>query len=151
MRKSRRVDNVPAELLKNELIRVLTAICQRKWETKQWPKDWTQSLITHTPKKGNLRLCEKVYMTISLISHPSKVVLRVLLNRIKGKAEGILAEEQTGFRPKRSTVERILNARLLIEKHLHHQRVLYLSHLRWSSPRSRMPPYLHFYRRTDAM
>ena len=125
--KSPGVDNVPAELLKHagpELTKVLTTICQRIWETKEWPKEWTQSLIIPLPKKGNLRLCEN-YRTISLISHPSKVMLRVLLNRLKGKAEEILAEEQAGFRPKRSTMEQVFNLRLLVEKHLQHQRDLY--------------------------
>ena len=125
--KSPGVDNIPAELLKYggpELIKTLTSICQRIWETKQWPKDWSQSLIIPLPKKGNLRLCQN-YRTISLISHPSKVMLWVLLNRLKGKAEEILAEEQAGFRPKRSTTEQIFNIRLLIENHLQHQRDLY--------------------------
>ena len=125
--KSPGVDNIPAELLKYggpELIKTLTSICQRIWETKQWPKDWSQSLIIPLPKKGNLRLCQN-YRTISLISHPSKVMLWVLLNRLKGKAEEILAEEQAGFRPKRSTTEQIFNIRLLNENHLQHQHDLH--------------------------
>ncbi|KAL8607179.1 hypothetical protein ACOMHN_009573 [Nucella lapillus] len=65
------------------------------------------------------------YRTISLISHPSKVMLRVLLNRLKWKSEEILAEEQARFRPKRSTVEQIFDIRILIEKHLQHQRDLF--------------------------
>lgn len=121
------VDNVPGELLKHggpELIKVLTVICQRIWETREWPKDWTQSLIMPLPKKGNLKLCQN-HRTISLISHPSKVMLRVLLNRLKKKSEEVLSEERAGFCPKRSTVEQIFNIRLLIEKHLQHQQVLY--------------------------
>ena len=94
-----------------ELIKILT-ICQRIWDSKQWPKEWTQSLIIPLPKKGNLKLCQN-YRTLSLISHPSKVMLRVLLNRIKGKAEETITEEQAGFRPK-STTEHIFNIRLLI-------------------------------------
>ena len=82
-----------------------------------------QSFIISIPKKGNHRLCQN-YITISLISHPSKVMLRILPNRIKGKVEGILAEKQAGF-PKRNTVEQIFIIRLLIKKHLQHQRVLY--------------------------
>jgi len=74
--------------------------------------------------KGSLRLCQN-YRSISLVSYPSKIMLRVLLKRIKGKAEGILTEEQGGFREKRTTVEQIFNIRLLIEKHILHQHVLY--------------------------
>ncbi|KAI8502174.1 hypothetical protein Bbelb_197620 [Branchiostoma belcheri] len=73
---------------------------------------------------GNLRHC-KNYRTISLISHPSKIMLKVLLKRLNAKAEEILAEEQAGFRAGRSTIEQILNCRLIIEKHLQHQRELH--------------------------
>ena len=83
-----------------------------------------QSLIIPLPKKGNLRQC-KNYRTISLISHTSKVMLRVILNRLKNQAEEHLAEEQAGFRAGRSTVEQIFNCRLLIEKHLQQQKALF--------------------------
>ena len=120
-------DNIPGELLKHggdAMTNALTVICQRIWEAKEWPKDWTQSLIIPLPKKGNTRQCQN-HRTISLISHPSKVMLRVLLNRLKTQAEEILAEEQAGFRAGRSTVEQIFNCRILIEKHLQHQKDLY--------------------------
>ena len=61
----------------------------------------------YTPKKGNLQLCQN-YRTISLISHSSKVMLKVILNRLKPQAEEIIAEEQAGFRAGRSTTEQIL-------------------------------------------
>ena len=125
--KSPGVDNVPGELLKNggeKLVTVLTALCQKIMDEKRWPKEWTQSLVIPLPKKGNLRKCEN-YRTISLISHPSKILLRVLLNRLQPKAEELLSEEQAGFRPCRSTVEQILNCRILMEKHLQHQKDLY--------------------------
>ena len=60
-----------------------------------WPTPWTQSLIITLLKKGNLQLCQN-YRTISLISHPSKVMLKVILNRLKPQAEEIIAEEQAG-------------------------------------------------------
>ena len=76
-------------------------------------------------KKGNLRCC-KNYRTISLISHPCKIMLRIILNRFKGKAEELLSDEKAGFRPKRSTTEQVFNMRLLIEKHIdHHQDLHY--------------------------
>ena len=58
-------------------------------------------------------------------SHPSKIRLRVILNRLKAKAETLLAEEQAGFIPGRSTAEQIFNSRVIIEKHLQHQRDLF--------------------------
>ena len=125
--KSPGADNVPAELLKHggsALTSVITTICQKIWETKQWPTDWTQSLIIPLPKKGNLRQC-KNHRTISLISHSSKIMLRIILNRLKKEAEEHLAEEQAGFRAGRSTVEQIFNCRILMEKHLQHQRDLF--------------------------
>ena len=79
------------------MINVLTEICNRIWRTGEWPTPWTQSLIITLPKKGNLQLCQN-YRTISLISHSSKVMLKVILNRLKPQAEEIIAEEQAGFR-----------------------------------------------------
>ena len=81
--KSPGVDNIPSELLKNggeAATSVLTAIYQKIWATKEWPKEWTQSLAIPLPKKGNLKQCQN-YRTISLISHPSKIMLRVILNQ----------------------------------------------------------------------
>ncbi|WP_419593652.1 RNA-directed DNA polymerase, partial [Thiolapillus sp.] len=63
--------------------------------------------------------------TISLISHPSKVMLKVILNRLKPQAEKIIAEEQAGFRAGRSTTEQIFNLHILCEKYLQHQQDLY--------------------------
>ena len=91
---------------------------------KEWPKKWTQSLVIPLPKKDNLKQWQN-YRTISLISHPSKIMLRVFLKRLKAKAEGLLAKEQAGFRPGRSTSEQICNSRVIIEKHLHHQRDIF--------------------------
>ena len=125
--KSPGVDNIPSKLLRNggeETIKALTALCQKIWEQKKWPTEWTQSLAIPLPKKGNLRQCQN-YRTISLISHPSKVMLHIILSSLKAKAEELLGEEQAGFRAGRSTVEQIFNSRVLIEKHLQHQRDLF--------------------------
>ena len=107
------VDNIPAELVQAggaTMVDVLTEICNRIWRTGEWPTPWTQSLIITLPKKGNLQLCQN-YRTISLISHSSKVMLKVILNRLKPQAEEIIAEEQAGFRAGRSTTEQIFNLR----------------------------------------
>ena len=85
---------------------------------------WTQSFVITLPKKGNLPQCQN-YRTISLISHPSKVMLEIILNRLKPQAEKIIAEEQAGFRAGRSTREQIFNLRILYVKYLQHQQNLY--------------------------
>ena len=103
---------------------MLLIICNKIWQTGEWSTPWTQSLIITLPKKGNLQLCQN-YRTISLISHPSKVMLRILLNRLKPQAEEIIKEEQVGFRAGRSTTEQTFNLRILCEKYLQHQQSLY--------------------------
>ena len=73
--KSTGVDNIPAELVQaggKDVITALATICNKIWQTEEWPTPWTQSLIITLPKKGNLQHCQN-YRTISLISHPSKV------------------------------------------------------------------------------
>ena len=91
---------------------------------KEWPKEWTQLLEIFLPKKSNLMQYQN-YHTISLISHPRKMMLRDMLNRLKTKAEELLAE--AGFRPGRSTAVQIFSSRVIIEKHLQHQRDLFHS------------------------
>ena len=125
--KSAEVDNIPAELLQQggeAMVNALLIICNKIWLTGEWPTPWTQSLITAIPKKGNIQLCQN-YRTISFISHPSKVMLKIILNRLKPEAEKIIAEEQAGFRPGRSTTEQIVNLRILCERYLQHQQDLY--------------------------
>ena len=99
---------------------VLTVLCQKIWEAKECSKEWTQSFIIPLPKKRNLHLCQN-YRTINLISHPSKVMLPIILNRLKPNVEELLAEENAGFRSGRNTTEQIFNIRLLVEKHLDHR------------------------------
>ena len=103
---------------------ILTTICNEIWKTGEWPTTWTQSLVITLPKKGNLQLCQN-YRTISLISHPSMVMLKIILNRLQPQAEEIIAGEKTGFRAGRSTTEQIFNLRILFEKYLQHQQNLY--------------------------
>ena len=79
---------------------ILITICNKIWKTGEWPTTWTQSLVITLPR-GNLQLCQN-YRTISLISHPSTVMLKVTLNRLQPQAEEIIAEEQAGFRAGRT-------------------------------------------------
>ena len=88
----------------------VSSICDKIWQRGEWPTRWTQSLVITLPKKGNLRQCQN-YRTISLglISHPSKVMLKIILYKLKPQAEKIIAEEQAGFRAGRRTTEQIFN------------------------------------------
>ena len=127
--KSTGVDNIPLELVQaggEAMIDMLFIICKKIWQTGEWPTpwSWTQSVIITLPKKGNLQLCQN-YRTISLISHPSKAMLRILLNRLKPQAEEIIKEEQAGFRAGRSTTEQIFHLRILCEKYLQYRQSLY--------------------------
>ena len=127
MGKSDGVDNIPAELLQAEgeaMIDILTKICNKIWKAEEWPTTWTQSLVITLLKKGNLQLSQN-YRTISLICHPSKIMLKIILNRLQPQAEEIIAEEQAGFRAGRNTTEQIFNLRILYEKYLQHQQNLY--------------------------
>ena len=81
-------------------------------------------LVITLPKKSNLQQCQN-YRTIRLTSHPSKVVLKITLTRLKPQAEKIITEEQAGFKAGRSTTEQIFNLRILCEKYLQHQQDLY--------------------------
>ena len=112
--KSAGVDNIPAELVKaggENAITAPTTICNMIWQTGEWPTPWTQSLVIALPKKGNLQQCQN-YRTISLIRHPSKVMLKIILNRLKPQAEKIIAEEQAGFRAGRSITGKMFNLRV---------------------------------------
>ena len=125
-RKSAGVDNISVELVQaggEDVITALTTICNKIWQTGAWPTPWTQSLVITLPKKGNLQQCQN-YRTISLISHPSKIMLKIILDRLKPQAE-IIAEEQAGFRAGRSTTEQIFNLHILCKKYLQHQLDLY--------------------------
>ena len=78
--KSAGVDNIQAELVQaggEAMIDILTSICNKIWKTGEWPTTWTQSLVITLPKNGNLQLCQN-YRTISLISYPRKVMLKII-------------------------------------------------------------------------
>ena len=78
-------DRIPAELsqiLKDEAVKVLRSICQQIWKTQQWPQDWKMSVFIPVLKKGNAKECSN-YHTIALISHTSKVMLKILQTRLQ--------------------------------------------------------------------
>ena len=118
MGKSAGVDNIPTKLVQEggeAMIDILTSICNTTWKTGEWPTTWTRSLVITLPNKGNLQLCQN-YRTISLISHPSKIMLKIILNGLQPQAAGIIAEGLAGFRAGWSTTEQIFNLSILCEK-----------------------------------
>ena len=90
---------IPVELfqiLKDDAVKVLHAICQQIWKTQQWPQDWKRLVFISTPKKGNAKECSN-YRTIALISHTSKVMLKLLQARLQQYMNRELPHVQAGF------------------------------------------------------
>jgi len=78
------------------------------WESGVWQEEWTNSVFVPLPKKWDLLQCRN-YRTIALVTHTSKILLRVILERMQRKLESEIAEEQAGFRAKRGTRDQITN------------------------------------------
>ena len=93
-------DGIPVELfqiLKDDAVKVLHSICQQIWTTQQWPQDCKRSVFIPIPKKGNARKCSN-YCTIALISHASKVMLKILHTRLQEYVNRELPDIQARFR-----------------------------------------------------
>ena len=93
-------DEIPAKLfqiLKDDTVKVLHLICHQIWKTQQWPQDWKRSVFIPIPKKGNAKECSN-YHTIVLISHASKVMLKIIQARLQQYMNCELPDVQAGFR-----------------------------------------------------
>ena len=111
-------DGIPVELFqirKDDAVKVLHSICQQIWKTQQWPQDWKRSLFIPIPKKGNAKECSN-YRTIALISHISKVMLKILQARLQQCVNHEIPDVQAGFRKDRGTRDQIANICWIIEK-----------------------------------
>ena len=100
MNKASGGDRISAELfqiLKDDAVKELHSIWQQIWKTQQWPQDWKRSVFIPIPKKGNARECSNS-CTIALISHASKVMLKILQARLQQYMNRELPDVQTGFR-----------------------------------------------------
>ena len=98
-------DGIPVELfqiLKDDAVIVLRSICQQIWKTQQWPQFWKKSVFIPIPKKGNAKECSN-YHTIVLISHVSKVILKILQARLQQYMNRELPDVETGFRKAEET------------------------------------------------
>ena len=120
-------DGIPVELfqiLKDEAVKVLHSIHQQMQKTQQWPQDWKRSVFVPVPKKGNAKECSN-YCTISLISHASKVMLKVLQARLQQYVIREIADVQAGFRKGRGTRDQIANICWIIRKAREFQKNVY--------------------------
>ena len=101
--------------MKDETVKVLHSICQQIWKTQQWPQDWKRSVFIPLPKKDNAKECSK-YHTIALISHASKIMLKILQAMLQQCVNCELPDVQVGFRKGRGTRDQIFNICWIIEK-----------------------------------
>ena len=100
MNKASGGDGIPVELfqiLKDDAVKVLHSICQQIWKTQQWPQAWKRSVFIPIPKKSNAKECSN-YHTIVLISHASKVMLKILQARLQQYVNCEVPDVQAGFR-----------------------------------------------------
>ena len=126
MKKASGGDGIPVELfqiLRGDAVKVLHSICQQIWKTQQWPQDWKRSVFIPIPTFENAKECSN-YCTIALISHPSKVMLKILQARLQQYMNCELPDVQAGFRKGKGTRDQIANVCWIIrskrvpEKHL---------------------------------
>ena len=118
MKKASGGDGIPVELfqiLKDDAMKVLHSIYQQIWKAQQWPQDWKRSVFISIPEKGNDKECSN-YHTIALISHASKVMLKILQARLQQYVNHELPDVQGGFRKGRGTRDQIAHIHYIIEK-----------------------------------
>ena len=104
-------DGIPAELFQiliDDGVKVLHSTCQQIWKTQQWTQDWKRLVFISIPKKGNAKECSN-YRTVALISHASKVMLKILPARLQQYMNCELPDVQGGFRQGRGTRDQIAN------------------------------------------
>ena len=127
MNKASGDDGIPVELfqiLKDDAVKVLHSICPHIWKTQQWPQDWKRSVFIPIPKKGNAKECSNSHI-IALISHASKVMLKILQARLQQYMNSELADVQAGFRKGRGTRDQIVTIRWIIKKAREFQKNIY--------------------------
>ena len=120
-------DGIPVELfqiLRDDAVKVLHSICQQIWKTQHCPQDWKMSVFIPIPKKGNPEECSN-YHTIELISHASKVLLKILQARLEQYVNCELPDVQAGFRKGRGARDQIVNICWIIKKAREFQKNIY--------------------------
>ena len=120
-------DGIPVELfqiLKDDAVKVLHSICKQIWKTQQWPQDWKTSVFILIPKKGSAKECANC-CTSALISHASKVMLKILQARLQQYVNRELPDVQAGFRKGRGTRDQTANICWIMEKAREFQKNIY--------------------------
>ena len=112
------------QILKDDVVKVLHLICQQIWKTQQWPQNWKRSVFIPIAKKGNAKECSN-YRTIALISHASKIMLKILQARLQQYVNHELPDVQAAFRKDRGTRDQIANIHWIIEKAREFQKNVY--------------------------
>ena len=112
------------KILKDDAVKVLHSICQQIWRTQQCPQDWKRSVFIPIPKKGNAKEYSD-YCTIALISHASKVMLKILQARLQQYINHELPDVQAVFRKGRETRDQIANILWIIKKAREFQKNIY--------------------------
>ena len=107
---------------------MLQSVSQQIWKTQQWPQDWKRSVLIPIPKKGNAKECSN-FFTIALISHTSKVMLKILQASLQQYMNWELPDAQVGFRKGRGTRDQIANIRWIIVKAREFQENIYSASL----------------------
>ena len=111
-------DGNPVELfqiLKDDAVKVLHPICQQIWKSQQWTQEWQMSVFILIPKKGNVKECSN-YRTLALISHASKVMLKILQARLQQYMNRELPDVKDGFRKGGGTRDQIADICWIMEK-----------------------------------
>ena len=117
MNKSSGGDGISVELfqiLKDDAVKVVHSICQQIWKTHQWAHDWKRSVFIPIPKKDNAKECSN-YHTVALISHASKIMLKILQARLQQYVNRELPDVQAGLRKGRGTSDQTANTHWVIE------------------------------------
>ena len=120
-------DGILAELfkiLKDDAVKLLHSTCQKIWKTQQWPQDWKRSVFIPIPKTGNAKECSNYHATV-LISHASKVMLKILPARLQQYVNWELSDGHAGFRKGKGTRDQIVNIHWIIEIAKEFQRNIY--------------------------
>ena len=118
MNKASESAGIPVELfqiLKDDAVKVLYSICQQMWKTQQWPQDWKRSVFIPITKEGNAKEWSN-YRTIALISHASKVMLKILQAMLQQYMNHELPDSQAGSRKGRGTRDQEPNIHWIIDK-----------------------------------
>ena len=120
-------NGIPVELfqiLKDDAVKVLHSLCQQIWKTHQWPQGWKRSVFILIPKTGNAKECSN-YCTIALISHATKLILKILQARLQQYMNCEHPDVQAGFRKGRGTRDQMANICWIMEKAREFQKNIY--------------------------